>query len=68
MHLIINKAETFKENEKDANLSDSEYTSMLNECSQLAGDRPFKPIFGVKMLELNEPVVYGMKHTPSTKA
>ena len=60
MHLVINKEEAFKENEADANLSDSQYTSLLNECSQLAGDRPFKPIFGVKILKLNKPVVYGM--------
>ena len=29
-------------------------------CTALAGNRPFKPLFGVKMIELNQPVLYGM--------
>ena len=60
MHLVINKTEAFKDEEAHINLSDDQYTSVLNECAQLAGNRPFKPIFGVKMVELNEPVLYGM--------
>ena len=60
MHLVINKSEAFTEEQAHLNLSDSRYTSLLSECTQLAGARPFKPLFGVKMVELNKPVLYGM--------
>ena len=60
MHLVINKTEAFTEEQAHINLSDSRYTSLLDECNQLAGARPFKPLFGVKMVELNKPVLYGM--------
>ena len=60
MHLVINKSEAFTEGQEHLNLSDSRYASHLRECTQLAGSRPFKPLFGVKMVELNKPVLYSM--------
>ena len=60
MHLVLNKSEAFSEDQTHINLNDSRYTSLVNECTALAGDRPFKPLFGVKMIELNQPVLYGM--------
>ena len=60
MHLVINKSETFTDDQAHINLSDSRYTSLINDCKALAVNRPFKPLFGVKMIELNQPVLYGM--------
>ena len=60
MHLVINKSEAFTEDQTHINLNDSRYTSLVNECTALAGNRPFNPLFGVKMIELNQPVLYGM--------
>ena len=60
MHLVLNKSEAFTEDQNHINLNDSRYTSLVNDCTALAGNRPFKPLFGVKMTELNQPVLYGM--------
>ena len=60
MHLVLNKSKAFTEDQTHINLNDSRYTSLVNDCTALAGNRPFKPLFGVKMIELNQPVLYGM--------
>merc|ERR1712224_69961 len=60
MHLVINKSENFDDDQNHINLNDSRYTSLVNDCTALAGNRPFKPLFGIKMIELNQPVLYGM--------
>lgn len=60
MHLVINKTESTSEDQAHINLSDSRYSSLLSDCAALAGNRPFKPLFGVKMVELNKPVLYGV--------
>ena len=60
MHLVLNKSEAFSEDQTHINLDDNRYTSLISECTSLAGSRPFKTLFGVKMMELNQPVLYGM--------
>ena len=65
MHLVINKSEAFTEDQNHINLNDSRYTSLVSECTALSGNRPFKPLFGVKMIELNQPVLYGMSLSSS---
>merc|ERR1711862_340153 len=60
MHLVLNKAETSSEDEEHIDLSDVRYASLVAECTALAGTRPFRPVFGVKMVELNKPVLYGV--------
>lgn len=60
IHLVLNKTEHTSEDQAHINLSDSRYTSLLSECAALAGNSPFQPLFGIKMAELNKPVLYGM--------
>ena len=60
MHLVLNKSEAVSDDQAHINLSDDRYTSLINDCQALAGNRPFQPLFGVKMVELNQPVLYGM--------
>jgi hypothetical protein len=45
-------------NLEDANHPD--YAASILECQSLAGAAPFNPIFGLKMAELNTPVIYGL--------
>ena len=68
MHLIINKSEDFSDDESHINMSDSRYESIVKECKSLAeeGNRQFKPIFGVKMIELDQPILYGISLDPNT--
>ena len=60
MHLVLNKAETSSADEAHIDLGDERYSSLVAECTALAGNRPFQPVFGVKMVELNKPVLYGV--------
>ena len=43
-------------------MKNPDYTRVLNKCQNLA-NQTFKPIFGIKMIELNEPVIYGITPT-----
>ena len=60
MHLVLNKTESSSKDQAHINLSDSRYSSLLSECAELTRNSPFKPLFGVKMIELNKPVLYGV--------
>ena len=60
MHLVINQSEDFPEEQSHIDLTNKRYTNLINECSSLAGSRLFKPLFGAKMMELNQPVLYGI--------
>ena len=60
MHLVLNKSENISDDKAHINLSDDRYNSIVAECTSLAGNRPFQPVFGVKMVELNKPVLYGV--------
>ena len=60
MHLVLNRTEAFTDEQSHINLNDNRYSSLVSDCKELAGERPFQPLFGVKMVELNQPVLYGM--------
>ena len=59
MYLVLNRAEPTPAGKEDSDLKNSKYTSVLNQCQGLS-NQPFKPIFGAKMIELDQPVLYGM--------
>jgi hypothetical protein len=52
------------DSERDyTNLSDAnhpEYAESITECKALTGNGVFNPVFGLKMAELNTPVIYGL--------
>ena len=64
MHLVLNRSEATEAGKEYADLSDSRYVKTLDTCQNLSG-KTFKPIFGVKMIELNEPVLYGLMTSSS---
>ncbi|MDA7677062.1 VWA domain-containing protein [bacterium] len=59
MHLVLNRTESIGNEYNHTDLNNPDYTRVLNECQSLS-PRFFKPIFGTKMIELAEPVVYGI--------
>lgn len=63
MHLVIDQSEPFSDDQAHINLLDDRYSPIISECINLAGDRNFKPVFGVKMSDLNQLVLYGMSST-----
>lgn len=66
MHLVINQSKPFSDEQAHINLSDNRYSSIIGECRNLAGNQTFKPVFGVKMSDLNQPVLYGIISTGGT--
>ena len=60
LHLIVHNANPFPDAEQHLNLQNPRYSDVLSKCTNLAGTKLFKPLFGIKMVELSKPVVYGL--------
>jgi len=43
-----------------ADVNHPEYKAALDQCNVLKGESVFTPVFGIKMAELNTPVIYGL--------
>ena len=59
MHLVLKRSEATPAGMEHTDLNNAEYTSVLNQCQALT-DKTFQPVFGTKMIELPEPVIYGI--------
>ena len=60
IHLVLNNTDGFPAGRQHLNLSDSRYAETLRQCTNLAGSRTFIPLVGTKMVELSNPVIYGI--------
>ena len=60
IHLVLNNSAGFSADKQHLNLSDPRYATTLTNCTNLAGTRQFVPIVGTKMVELVNPVIYGV--------
>jgi hypothetical protein len=65
IHLVVNNSGGFPEGQDHLDLSNGRYSDTLATCSNLAGGAGFQPIFGAKMIELTEPVIYGVSTNPN---
>lgn len=65
IHLVINNANNFSADQERLDLSSRRYSDTLARCDALAGNYIFKPIFGAKMIELSNPVIYGISTNPN---
>ena len=59
MHLILDRDPSDSPDDDDRDLNNSDYTRVKTECQNLSTGN-FKPIFGAKLIELVEPVIYGI--------
>ena len=62
IHILVNNKEAVADGMEHTDMGNDHYQETLNECGRLAKDRSqvFKPVFGIKMVELNAPVIYGL--------
>ena len=60
IHLVLNNSGGFPADRQHLNLSDPRYADTLSRCANLAGGRAFVPMVGTKMVELTNPVIYGV--------
>jgi hypothetical protein len=58
MNLLIVRTEGIEEGEEDTDLS--QYDQLINHCKGLPRAEEFNPIFGINMVELDNPVIYGV--------
>lgn len=49
------------------NLYSAEYESTLQKCDSIDKSGQFKPLFGLKMADLSNPVIYGLNISPNGK-
>ncbi len=61
LHILVDNSEAVSEMEH-TDLKNSQYEAALKDCLVKAEEssQVFKPVFGIKMADLNEPVIYGL--------
>ena len=62
-YVIVRGGSTFDKDRDFTNLdstSHTEYGDTITDCKNLAGNRVFNPLFGLKITELTNPVLYGL--------
>ncbi|MAR07429.1 MAG: hypothetical protein CL862_10035 [Cyanobium sp. NAT70] len=67
LHVLVKSDQTPPEKLAYTNLDHKDYQDSLDQCQVLAQQsaQVFKPVFGVKMAELNNPVYYGLSVSSS---
>ena len=62
LHLLIKTEDTPKDELAHTDLNNKQYSSSIQECEALAiaRNRAFRPAFGIRMAELDRPVIYGV--------
>ena len=58
MNVLVSRSEGVQEGEEDTDLN--QYTDIINDCKALPHARGFNPVFGINMVELDDPVIYGI--------
>ena len=59
MHLVIKRTEEIPKEKEHLDINNPLYTRVREQCIALSNQN-FIPIFGIKMIELTEPVLYGL--------
>ncbi|KZR72755.1 hypothetical protein PMIT1318_00717 [Prochlorococcus marinus str. MIT 1318] len=62
LHILVNNSEAVMSEMEHTEMGNSQYEAALEDCRLKAEDssQVFKPVFGIKMADLNEPVIYGL--------
>ena len=58
MNVLVSRTEGVQEGEEDTDLT--QYTDIINDCKALPQAEGFNPVFGINMVELDDPVIYGV--------
>ncbi|WP_250395050.1 VWA domain-containing protein [Synechococcus sp. MU1655] len=58
MNLLVKRTEAVQEGEEDTDLT--QYNEIINYCKGLPQAGSFNPVFGINMVELDDPVIYGI--------
>ncbi len=62
IHILVNNSDAVPVGMEHTDMANEQYQETLQQCERIAKARSqaFKPVFGIKMAELNTPVVYGL--------
>ena len=59
MNLLVTRTDPSEQDDPETDLI-SNHSVVVNLCKAKAGNQGFKPIFGINMVELDDPVIYGV--------
>ena len=59
MNLLVTRTDPSEQDDPETDLI-SNHAVVVNLCKTKAGSQGFKPIFGINMVELDDPVIYGV--------
>ncbi len=62
LHILVNNSDAVMSEMEHTEMGNSKYATALEDCQLKAEDssQVFKPVFGIKMADLNDPVIYGI--------
>ena len=58
MNILVSRTEGVQDGEEDTDLN--QYSDIINDCKALPQAEGFNPVFGINMVELDDPVIYGI--------
>ena len=58
MNVLVSRTEGVQAGEEDTDLN--QYSDIINDCKALPQAAGFNPVFGINMVELDDPVIYGV--------
>ncbi len=58
MNVLVSRTEGVQDGEEDTDLN--QYSDIINDCKALPQAAGFNPVFGINMVELDDPVIYGV--------
>lgn len=58
MNVLVSRTEGVQDGEEDTDLN--QYSDIINGCKALPQAAGFNPVFGINMVELEDPVIYGV--------
>ena len=67
LHILVNNSEAISNEQTRTDLGHKQYADTLKQCGSLAENqtKAFKPVFGIKMAEIDTPVIYGFSVSSS---
>ena len=66
LHILVNNSEAIQDKEKRTDLANEQYQATLQQCGSIADQtKAFKPVFGIKMAEIDTPIIYGLSVSSS---
>ena len=66
LHILVHNSEATQDKENRTDLANEQYQATLKKCGSIVHQtKAFRPVFGVKIAEINTPIIYGLSVSSS---